>query len=419
MSRFSAVCGIVFAAAIGAGESASAQSSAESRAATRDHAVATSRAHRTERESSDREIAAAVRRETVRLVREASPAVVTVRAFMKAAKLPPTPAADAEQAENSGWGDAAFNDDYAGYRLVGAGSGFFVDEAGDVLTCMHFLQRPDGSFVDLIDVETSDRARFVCDLVGAEPTVNLAVLRTAFSLAGSDGSRPPALRFGDSDRLEPGDRLLALGDPSGPEKFVATADFVAKPSRDCYQELLSAFYMQAAFVAPPQAYGGPLLDFDGTVVGIVAPRAPKPGSPATDPRFGLELALPSKIVVGLYDALKTARSTRSPWLGFAVMSREELALQRGLAEFERLDKPRQGILIESVFRPSPAAEAGIEPGDFLVGFDAYRVFAPVDFQRYLYLAGVGSKVTLEIYRRGETLKKTLEIKVRPPEAQPK
>lgn len=406
--------------AIAAAQEPSVAAEAASRPASRPSGsmAATAAVVATTIATADGRIVAALQAESTRIVRETMPGVVTVRAYQRASTTEPTPA-PSEDAENTGWDSAAFNDDYPGFRLVGGGSGFFVDAGGDVLTCLHALQKKDGSFVDLIDVELFDRTRLVCDVVGAEPTVNLAVLRASFAPAG--GGRPlfTPLVFGDSDRPEPGERMIALGDPAGPERFAAAAMFIAKPSRDCYQELLSSFYMQASFVAPPQAYGGPLMSMSGEVMGIVSPRAPKPGSACLEPRYGIELVLPSKIVAGLYAALKEARSIRSPWLGFSVMSREELAVEKGLAAFAAMDKPKNGILIENVFRPGPAVLAGIEPGDFLVGFDRYKVFAPVDFQRYLYLAGIGRTVTLEIYRRGETLTKTLEIKLRPPEAAPR
>jgi S1-C subfamily serine protease len=182
---------------------------------------------------------------------------------------------------------------------------------------------------------------------------------------------------------------------------------------------LSAFYLQTAMTVPPDAYGGPLLDVHGDVIGVLAPGVATLGVLAAHPRFGIEYAMPSKIVEGLYRSIRQVKTFRSPWLGFSVMSRAELAAQRGVEAFNALSKPKNGILIENVFRPSPAADAGILPGDFLVGFDAYKVSTPVDFQKYMYLAGVGKSVKLEIFRAGETLSKELAITARPPEAVPR
>lgn len=348
------------------------------------------------------------------VARRALPSVVTVRAYRRNdASAPRDPVLG-----EIGWSGEAPNQSYFGYELANACSGFVIDATGEILTCNHALQKPDGSFADLIDVETHDGARILVEAIGSEPTVNFAILRCAVFPAGHSGKLEP-LRFGDSDALRCGQWVFGAGDPAGPERFFAAGTFIAKPSRECYQDYLSAFYSQSALTVPPQAYGGPLLDLDGNVVGILAPRGFAPGSRGDAPRTGIEFALPSEIVSNLRDAIGKARSFRSPWLGFSVMSRAEIAAARGVEAFNALPKPKNGILVESVFTPSPASAAGIRPGDFLVGFDAYRVFAPVDFQRYLYLAGIGTRVKLELFRDGEVLHKEIVVELRPAEAAPR
>ena len=190
----------------------------------------------------------------------------------------------------------------------------------------------------------------------------------------------------------------------------------AKPSRDCYQELMSATFMQATMFVPPGAIGGPVVDLDGNVLGILT-TLDAGASAVLVP--GTAWALPSKITAGLYDAIRTAGTTKSPWLGFSVMSRAEIATARGFAAFQAMKKPPHGILLENVFAPSPAATAGLKPGDFLTHFAGVEIHAPVDFQRQLYLAGVGREVELVMFRDGETFRSTLPIEARPPEAKPR
>jgi serine protease Do len=294
-----------------------------------------------------------------------------------------------------------------------AASGFVVDAGGDVLTCLSLLKNEDGALPDLVDVDLQDHARVIAEIVGTEPTVNLAIVHC---MVFPNGHRKlQALQFGDSDTLECGQWTMAFGDPAGPEKFFTVGSFIARPTRDCYQEQLAATYLQVAMTVHPQTYGGPLVNLEGEVVGVLAPRSPVPGG-APAPGFGIEFALPSKIVAGLYHSILQARSFQSPWLGFAVMSRAEVATARGIEAFNAMPKPRHGILIESVFRPSPAAAAGILPGDFLVAFDDTAIRTPVDFQKCLYLAGAGRTVRLELFRAGETLHREIAVQVRPPEA---
>jgi serine protease Do len=346
------------------------------------------------------------------LLRRVAPSVVTVRAYER---LPAPPAAGGP-AEASGWVVSEENP-YPGFREYGAASGFVVQERGEVLTVHSLLRKPDGSLPDLVDIETRDRQRIVAELVGCEPTVNLAIVQAMVFPNGHDRRLPP-LRLGDSDALQPGQQVLCVGDPAGSERFAALATFITLPERDCYQDLLSSFYQQLGAIVPGQAYGGPVIDMAGDVVGVLAPRQLTPG-PVDAPKTGVEYALPSKIVTGLYETISAVRSTRSPWLGFAVTSRAEIAAARGIEAFQALPKPRAGILIENVFSPSPAAAADIRPGDFLVGLDAARTFTPVEFQKALYLAGIGTKVKLELWRGGETLFRELVIEQRPASAAPR
>lgn len=339
------------------------------------------------------------------------PSIVTVRAYHRVDAATELPKGDL------GWVDGA-EPVYAGFHQYSALTGWVVREDGEVLTCNHGLLQKDGSAPDLIDFETHDFQRVIAERVGVEPTVNLAILQGVV-WPNSHSQRLPALQWGNSDRLRPGHTLLCFGDPSGPERFLAIGTFVAHPSRDCYQDLLSAFYMQAGLVAHPEAYGGPMIDLAGRVVGILAPSQPAPGVWADSPRKGVELALPSGIVEGLHEAIRTVKSYRSPWLGYAVMSRPEIAQVRGMEAYKQLDKPRNGILIENVFDPSPAFEAGIRPDDWLVTFENVRIFTPVDFQRQLYLRGIGAKVRVEIFRDGKSRSVDLEIQERPPTAMPR
>jgi serine protease Do len=222
--------------------------------------------------------------------------------------------------------------------------------------------------------------------------------------------------LGDSSAVRSGQWAIALGDPAGPEKFFGVGTFASGPSRDCYQELRSSFYLQAALSVPPEAYGGPLVNIAGEVLGILSPRDPRPGPAASAAPPGIEFALPSNIVIGLYDTIRQKGSFRSPWLGFSVMSRSELMHAQGAEAFEALEKPRSGIYIENVFDPSPAFAAGVRPGDFLVRFDGVDIRAPVDFQRQLYLAGIGGDARLELFHAGTSRTLSLHIEERPPEA---
>jgi len=340
------------------------------------------------------------------------PGIVTVRVYERF-----DPEAEEQVIPEGGWVQEP-EISYPGYREYGALSGWVVAEEGEILTCNHGLLKKDGSAPDLIEIETNDYQRILAERVGIEPTVNIAILQAVVWPNGHP-KKLPTLQWGDSEACASGHTLLAFGDPSGPARFLQQATFVAQPSRDCYQDLLSAFYMQVGMVAHPQSYGGPLIDLNGRVVGIIAPRQSSPGKWAASNRFGVEFALPTKIVKNLYEAIRVVRSFHSPWLGFAVMSRPEIAKVRGIKAYQELQKPRNGILIEGVFDPGPAFLSGIKPNDWLVTFNKTRIFTPVDFQRQLYLSGIGGKVRVEIFRDGKLEWHELQIEERPAAAKPR
>lgn len=368
----------------------------------------------------DLDTAMRVQRAFASITRDVMPSVVTVRGYVR--KSATAPEARARTERPSGWlALEGRTPEYEGYELVSAGSGFFASADGDVLTCLQPLRCKDGSLVDLVDLEAQDGARAIAEIVGVEPTLNLAVLHGVVHLNWFEAAAK-VLPYGDSDLVEPGEWTLAFGDPAGPQKFVGQGVLAAKPARDCYQELLISAYMQTSLKVPTQAYGGPLVNARGELIGITIPLSVDPalGVDGGDLQGDSAYALPSKILKGLYESIREARSFQSPWFGFSVMSRAEIAKVRGFEAFQKMNKPKSGgILIENVFTPSPAAVADVRPGDFLVAFDGKEIQAPVDFQRALYLAGIGRTAKLEFFRDGVVVVKEIAIEKRPAEAKPR
>jgi len=250
-------------------------------------------------------------------------------------------------------------------------------------------------------------------LVGAEPTIDLAVLK----LEVFSKQRPPALvpmAIGDSNAVRVGHWTIAVGDPWGPEQTYAVGTLAAPPGRQCYQEDLSGTLMQAALSVHAEAYGGPLVDIRGRVVGMTVP---PPGGGGLVPRAS-EFALPIHLAMNIYAALKVSESRRSPWLGFSVL--ELAAVHRRAGDSAKtLRLPRTGVYIDGLFEPSPASRAGIRVGDCLVAIDGNRLFSVLDFQKWLYLSGIGRTVELEIHRDGKPHTERVTVEERPPDAAPR
>ncbi len=307
---------------------------------------------------------------------------------------------------------------YPGFRRLRSGSGFVVSADGYVLTCHHLLVTGDGRLADAVNVELENGRHILSRVVGAEPSINLAVLQ----LEVFPQHRPPALRpapIGDSDRTMLGQWAIALGDPWGPGKRYAVGTFEGLPARQCYQEELSATLLQSSAQIDPETWGGPLANIRGEVVGITTPRpAQLAASGFTAPGLATTSALPVNVALGIYEALKVKESRQSPWLGFSVLDMAT-ARRRLRATAAPRALPRNGVYIDDVFAPSPASRAGISAGDCLVAIDGKRLYSVLDFQKWLYLSGVGRTVDLEIIRGGETRHERVTIEVRPPAAIPR
>ena len=346
------------------------------------------------------------------LARQAYQCTVSITAHSKRDEIDESDMA----VERSNWiRDPANITDYPGHDQVGAGSGVVVSEDGDILTCRHFLLNGNEEVVDIVSVETPDQRHTICDVIAMEPTLDLALLRMrVFSKRN-----PPKFQvatFGDSSSARAGHFAFGVGDPVGPEQFFGVGVVTTPPNRDCYQELLSSTYIQIALRVHPETYGGPVFNVSGEMIGLLIPRVIKAGATLPQPVMGMEFAMPSNIIKGIYTSLRKVKSFRSPWLGFAVMSRTELRRELGPEKFNALAKPRFGIYLENVFKPSPATQNGVEPGDFLVHFDGEPVYSPLDFQKLLYVAGIDSEVELEFFRNGETFKRKFFVAERPPQA---
>jgi S1-C subfamily serine protease len=302
---------------------------------------------------------------------------------------------------------------YSGYRKVRSGSGFLVSDDGYVLTADHLLRDEEGEIVTLASVELRDGRHVTTRVVGAEPTIDLAVLQLV-DLKDPQERNVPPVTLGDSDAVQVGNWVIAVGDPPGADVTYAVGTLAARPERQCYQDDLSRTLFQTSIAVPPESQGGPLLDVQGRAIALTVQR---PGGFDLDGAgaAGSTYALPMNLVLTIYEALKVAQSDRSPWIGVSVL--ELASARRRLGSKARSTPfPRTGVYIDAVFDPSPASRAGVRPGDFLVAMGTHRVLSVGDFQKWLYLGGIGNEVEVELERGGKAVKMRLPIEVRPAEA---
>lgn len=355
---------------------------------------------------ADLEVARHLQNAFAEVASRAAPSVVGVTGFVRR-----DDEEESGRVEGAGSWTLAEDQDrrYPGFGRARSGSGIIVSDDGYILTAQHLLRRGDGETVDLVDVELHTGRRVMAGIVGIEPTINLAVLKIKM-FAGERPARLQPAVIGDGTTARVGHWAIALGNPWGPGKTFSVGTIASQPQRQCYQEDLSATLLQSSVDVSEGGYGGPLVNIEGEVVGMMVPR---PGlAPGPAPAGAPALALPIELAMTIFEPLKTTESRVSPWLGIAVLELAAARQQAGRTG-QAVSLPRTGVYIDGVFEPGPAAAAGIRVGDTLVAADGRKLMSPYAFQKWLYLSGVGRKVTVEIYRDGETLERSITVQQRP------
>ena len=266
-------------------------------------------------------------------------------------------------------------------RAQALGSGFVISEDGYIVTNNHVI---DGA--DEISIEFPDGKVLDATVVGADPVVDIAVLKV-------DAGEPlPFVSFGDSDTARVGDWVLAVGNPLG-QGFSVTAGIVSARSRE-----LSGTYddfIQTDAAINRGNSGGPLFNMDGEVIGVnTAILSPNGGS------IGIGFSMASNVVSKVVDQLKQYGETRRGWLGVRIQDiTPEIADAMGLED-------ARGALVTDV-PDGPAKEAGVEPGDVIIGFDGKDVEDTRELVRLVGYTDVGKTVRVVVLRDGET--KTLKV----------
>jgi serine protease Do len=336
------------------------------------------------------------------LAKRVRPAVVNIRRFTRDAAWW---AACSTESRVSGWRLIPQNDLlHPGHRPHRGASGFLVSADGYIVTLRRVVVDPQtDEAAPIVDVEVG-LEHFTADVVALEPTLDLAILKL------HSESPLPFLRFGDSSKSQPGHWAIAFGDPDGSEQSFIPGFIVVQPARECYQDDLSATYMQTSVPVSDAALGGPVVSIRGEVIGVSSRRGGPTIADPLAPLPGSGFAVPSNIANAILQGMLMRENKESPWLGFSVLTLSEAMRARNG------DGKPGGILIDNVFDPSPASKLGIRVGDILKSMEGEPIRNVTDFQRVLYHHGPGSRVRLGMVRDRKPLELTATIERRPPEA---
>ncbi|MGE0179512.1 MAG: Do family serine endopeptidase [Sphingomonas sp.] len=275
------------------------------------------------------------------------------------------------------------------------GSGFIISADGYIVTNNHVVApaRPD-AVVEQITVTLADRTEYEAEVVGRDQTTDIAVLRI----------RPraplPFVRFGDSTRTRVGDWVVAIGNPFGLGGTV-TAGIVSALHRNIGQGVYDRYIQTDASINSGNS-GGPMFDLNGNVIGInTALISPTGGN------VGIGFAIPAEQIRPVVDALRRGERVERGYIGVSMQDVDE-----GVASALGIERNR-GTLIRSVTPGGPAARAGIQPGDVIVGVSGQPVNPDQTLAYLLSRQRVGSRVPVEFIRGGQRRTVQIEVAQRP------
>lgn len=291
--------------------------------------------------------------------------------------------------------------------------GFMVEKDGFLLTNYKNLTHPStGSLLEDFHVTLTDGTdrTFTATVIGMEPTINLGILKIGV------GENFEVAKIGRAKEVAAGNRLAAVSGFESGSIRPTLGEVVGLNTRECYQESLTSTMFRAKIDIPEASIGGPVLLADtGEVVAIYTgfkPTAEKDHQEVS----GETHLMPINLCFNIYDSIKQKGSLKSPWTGFSVRALNEAELRF----FPTAKKHNGGIAIEHIWPDSPAAKLGLRVNDILVQFSYNRIMAVADFQKWLYMYGVGHPVKLMILRDGkEYLIADYVIEERPETARPK
>ncbi|MFC0282037.1 Do family serine endopeptidase [Camelimonas abortus] len=270
------------------------------------------------------------------------------------------------------------------------GSGVIVDPSGVIVTNYHVIEN-----MTEVKVSLADRREFDCDIILRDPRTDLAVLRIR-----EKGLKLPAMELGDSDALEVGDLVLAIGNPFGVGQTV-TQGIVSALARTQVGVGDYQFFIQTDAAINPGNSGGALVDMKGRLVGVNSAIYSRSGG-----SVGIGFAIPATMVRTVVNsALSGGRLVRRPYFGGQLQ-----AVTQEIAESLGLERPA-GALVAGLAPGGPAEQAGLKRGDVILAVDGQSVDDPEAFGYRFATRPMGGQARLTVLRGGR--RETLAIRLAP------
>ena len=269
-----------------------------------------------------------------------------------------------------------------------SGSGFIVSSDGYILTNAHVVDGADEVVVKLID-----KRKFTAKVIGFDSRTDVALIKI-------NSTRLPTVTMGDPNRLRVGEPVVAIGSPFGFENSV-TSGIVSAKGRSLPDENYVPFIQTDVAINPGNS-GGPLFNMKAEVVGINSQIYSRSGG-----YQGVSFAIPIDVAMDVAEQLKSGGKVSRGWLGVAIQE-----VTADLAESFGLSRPA-GALIADVQDDSPAEKGGLQASDVILRFDGKAVENSGDLPRLVGAVKPGSKVALQVWRKGALKELTLTVGAMP------
>jgi len=266
-----------------------------------------------------------------------------------------------------------------GFIREGMGSGVVVSRDGYILTNYHVVRDADEVLVKLID-----KRELSAKVVGGDAKTDVAVLK----IDANDLTPAP---LGDSDQVEVGDWVVAIGNPFGLEQTVTVGVVSAKGRANVGIAEYEDFIQTDAAINPGNS-GGPLVNLRGEVIGINTAIATRTGSYA-----GIGFAIPINMAKAVMDSIIKKGKVERGWLGVIIQD-----LTKDLADSFGYDGT-DGVLVSDVDPDGPAAKAGIRSGDIIVEYNGRKIKNKEQLTASVTSTAPGTEVTLRVFRKGRYL----------------
>jgi serine protease Do len=276
--------------------------------------------------------------------------------------------------------------------MTALGSGFIISPDGYILTNNHMVEE-----AEKVTVELADGRKFTAETIGTDPDSDIAVIKI-------DADNLPSLELADSDQLEVGEWVLAIGNPLGFSHTV-TAGIVSAKGRSVGLANIENFIQTDAAINRGNS-GGPLLNLEGKVVGMNTAIYGATGN------IGIGFAIPVNMAKHAYKQIREGGSVARGYLGIWFRN-----LDSEYAKALDLDKDTRGVVIQDVIEGSAADKAGLKRYDVVVEFEGQPVEKSNEFLNRVAMLSPGTEVNLVVMRDGKRKPFTVELGKRPPEAE--